>query len=132
MSKTTFDSVNKIWKNCANPEQDKIPLGSFLGPVILKKLKESNADRIAEYNHDTGDLITIRKLHEGTITAAKNMQNLGIGKDDIVAIYARHNSFITKIAFACYVLGVPLCPLDYVQGLFVCECYKIWFILCLF
>lgn len=91
-------------------------MGSFLGTVILKKLEESNGDRIAEYNHDTGDLITIRKLHEGTITVARNMQNLGIGKDDIVAIYARHNSYITKIAFACYILCVPWCPLDYVQG----------------
>lgn len=122
MAETTFDSVNRVWSNPANPEEDEISLESFLGTVILKKLEESNGDRIAEYNHDTGDLITIRTLHEGTITAAKNMQNLGIGKDDIVAIYARHNSYITKIAFACYVLGVPWCPLDYVQGFIYCVC----------
>lgn len=118
MSKTTFDSVKKVWSNSANPDEDRVPLGTFLGPAILKKLRESNADRIAEYNHDAGDLITIKQLYEGTITAAKNMQNLEIGKDDIIAIYARHNSYITKIAFACYILGVPWCPLDYVQGTF--------------
>lgn len=129
MSKTTFDSVKKIWNNPVNPSEDRIPLGSFLGEVILKKLEESNGDRIAEYNHDTGDLITIKQLHEGTITVAKNLQNLGIDKDDIVAIYAHHNSYITKIAFACYVLGVPWCPLDYVQGQFMKKtlCYLVCF-----
>lgn len=108
---TTFNEDDCTW-TYADPKSDVVPLGSYLGKAILKKLKESDPNRIAEYNHEANEAITIKDIHDRTITVALNLQELAIGNDDIVAFYSRHNSYISSIVFGCYLNGNPWCPID--------------------
>lgn len=113
---TTFNSENNTWTRYGDPSSDVIPMGSYLGTAILKKLEESDPNRIAEFHHDTNESVTIQEIHERTITVARNLLNLGIGKNDIIGLFSRQNSYTSSIAFGSYLNGSSWCPFDTNQG----------------
>lgn len=113
---TTFNTQDKTWTTYADPKYDFLPMGSYLGESVLKKLQESKPEKVAEYNHDANEAVTIKDILDRTITVAGNLKDLGITSKDTIALFSRHNSYISSIAFGCYLNGSPWCPFDIIQG----------------
>lgn len=109
---TTYDPKTRIWSREANPSDDFVPMGSYLGESIFKRFNEADPNQTAEINGDSGDVFTIENIHHGTITVSMNLQDLGAGPDDRIMIFCRTNSHISSIIYACYTLGIAFCPLD--------------------
>lgn len=108
----TFNPSDNTWSNFADPKDDFFPMGSYLGEAILKKLAEYDPERVAEYNHDTNEVVTMKDIYERTIAVAENLKDLLKGPDDVVAFYSRHNSYISSITFGCYLNGNPFSAFD--------------------
>lgn len=113
---TTYNAEEKTWSCYADPKFDVIPMGTYLGNAILKHMEKSDPNRVVDYNHDTNESITIKQVHERAITIAINLRNLGIGKDDVIGLFSRHNSHSSSIAFESYLNGNSWCPFDTNQG----------------
>lgn len=109
---TEYDPKTKIWSHKSDSSKDVVPMGSYIGEALFKRFREADSHKIVEINGDTLEKWTIGNIHHGTIIAAKNLQELGIGPDDKLAFFSRFNSKITSIVCACYTLGIPFCPLD--------------------
>lgn len=112
-----YSATEKIWSRDTDPKKDVVPMGSYLGTAILEKMKAFDPERVAEYNHDTNESITFRNVHDRTITIAANLMKLGADERDIIALYTRHNSYTSSIAFGCYLNGTPWCPFDIFDGM---------------
>lgn len=113
-----FDKAEKTWTRVTDPKDDIIPMGSYLGDAILKKLANCDLSRVAEHNHDTSESITLKDIYERTLTVAANLNDLNLKEDDIIAFYSRNNSYISGIAFGCNLNGTAWCPFDIIQGRF--------------
>lgn len=109
---TKYNPESRTWCHEANPSDDFFQIGSYLGESIFKCLEEADLERIAEINGDTKEIITINHIQHGTITVAKNLQELGAGSEDRIMIICRLNTNISSIVYACYTLGIPFCPVD--------------------
>lgn len=107
-----YNPESKTWCHIANPAKDFVRMGSFLGESIFQGFAEANPEQIAEINGDTKEIFAIKNIHQGTITVAKNLQELGAGSDDRILIFCRINSHISSIVYACYTLGISFCPID--------------------
>lgn len=112
----SYNENEKIWTRVTDPKDDVIPMGSYLGEAILEKLNKSDLNNVAEYNHDNGESVTLKRIYEQTITVAMNLKDLDLNEKDIIAFYSRNNSYISSIAFGCYSNGTPWCPFDIIQG----------------
>ncbi|KAL5276481.1 hypothetical protein ACFFRR_001977 [Megaselia abdita] len=112
---TTFNSNDKTWTTYADERYDFLPMGSYIGEAVLKKMKNFDEKRVAEYNHDANEAVTMKDIYERTITVALNLKDLKLGSKDIIAFFSRHNSYISSIAFGCYLNGTPWCPFDIIQ-----------------
>ncbi|XP_055847814.1 2-succinylbenzoate--CoA ligase-like [Episyrphus balteatus] len=104
MSNIEYVESEKFWRA---PELN-IKKAS-LGEAILDNLKKNDPDKVYEILHDSGLHVTVREIHDQTITAAQNLLNLGVKKDDIVVFFTFLNLKITPLTFACYTIGAPVC-----------------------
>lgn len=80
-----------------------------LGEAILKNLQQSDPEKVYEILHDNGTHVTVKEIHNQTITVAQNFINLGVQKDDKVVFFTFLNLKITPLTFACYTIGAPVC-----------------------
>lgn len=108
----SFNRSDDTWSNFADPKDDFIQMGSYLGESILKKLTEYDPERVAECNHDTNEVVTMKVIYQRTIAVAESLKDLHVGPNDIVAFYSRHNSYISSITFGCYLNGNPFSAFD--------------------
>lgn len=112
----TFNSESNIWTCYADPKLDVIPIGSYLGPAVLKHLRKRDPNRVSEFHYDTSESVTFQEILERTLTIAKNLQDLGIGKDDIIGLYSGHNTYTSSIAFGSFLNGNAWCPFETTDG----------------
>ena len=103
---------NKETKSWYMPSKDFGEISLF-GPALFKKFKELHKDRVLEINHTTREKTNVEDMHRMTVTIAKNLQDLGIQKGDIVCILSNLNSFITPLCYACFTIGAIVNPVPY-------------------
>ncbi|KAL5284227.1 hypothetical protein ACFFRR_006481 [Megaselia abdita] len=109
---TTYNAESRTWSRKSDPKSDIIPSESYIGKAVLKRLQASDPERIVEVNHDTDECFSVSDVLKNTVTIAMNLNDLNLKVGDIVALYCRHNSYISSLAYGCYLNGTPWCPFD--------------------
>lgn len=109
MSKTSFDSVNKIWSGSKLPSIFNSDI--TVGYLILNVL-QSTPDAITQISADTGVEVTCRQMYERTINIASYLQELNYHHGDVVGIIASNSDDLAPTVFACLTLGLPISSLS--------------------
>ncbi|XP_055847815.1 2-succinylbenzoate--CoA ligase-like [Episyrphus balteatus] len=104
MSNIEYVKSEKFWRA---PKLDIKKAG--LGEAILENLKQSDPKKVYEILHDSNSHVTVKETYDQTITAAQNLLNLGVKKNDTVVFFTFLNLKITPLTFACYTIGAPVC-----------------------
>lgn len=110
-----FNSETKIWSHEEDPSKDFVLVGSCLGEIIFKRFLEADPHQSVEINGDTLEELSMKNIYDRTILVARNLQEIGVKADDKILILCKYNSWISSIIYACFTLGVPFCPLHFMN-----------------
>lgn len=106
---TTYDPENKVWYGpkinpMYNPDQN-------LGALCLNILHQ-NGSQVAQISADTGVALTSKQLYDRSIVMTDYLKKCNLTQNDFVGMVVNNTENLMPIAFACYVLGIPTCPLS--------------------
>ncbi|XP_070497883.1 luciferin 4-monooxygenase-like [Chironomus tepperi] len=106
---TTYDAENKLWYGpkvnpIYNPNQN-------LGALILTILHQRGS-AVAQISADSGIALTCKQLHDRIVVMAEYLKKCNLQEDDFVGLVVNNSENVMAVAFACYALGIPVCPLS--------------------
>lgn len=105
MSKTYFDSVNRVWSGSKLPSIYSSEVGA--GYLILNIL-QNNPDAITQISADTGTEITCRQMYQKSVNIASYLQALNFNEGDVAGLVALNTDELAPVIFACLTLGLPI------------------------
>lgn len=104
-----FDPLTKILHGKKVP-QVYSPLSS-LGQVLLFNFFKS-PDKVIQTSDDDGVEVKCSEMASMMSNIAQNLYKLGYKFGDVAGFLATNTTFVAPAMFACYLLGLPLSPLD--------------------
>ncbi len=82
-------------------------LDASLGHLILNVFK-LNPNHVAQINADTDKRTTCYEMRLRVARIATSLENMGFKKGDIVGVMGTNSEYLAALAFACFVLGLPV------------------------
>lgn len=104
-----FDPVTKIFHGKEIPRVYN-PRSS-LGQVLLFNFLKS-PEKIIQVSDDDGSEINCSEMSIMMTNIAQNLHRLGFRYGDTAGLFATNTTFVAPSMFACFLLGLPLSPLD--------------------
>jgi len=80
---------------------------------FLAKRAELSPDRLALHALHSGEQLSYQQLHQRTAHCAGMLRDLGVGREDRVALLCRNRVDFFELLFACGRLGAILVPLNW-------------------
>jgi 4-coumarate--CoA ligase len=105
MSGKTYNPETRTWKGPVVPSIYNTNIG--VGQLVLRVF-ENSPGFVSQINADTDKRTTCFEMRMRIIRIAIQLSKLGYKKGDIVAIMASNSEFCGALAFACFVLGMPV------------------------
>lgn len=106
---TTYDAQNKLWYGpkispMFNPNQN-------IGALILNILHQRGS-AVAQISADSGIALTCKQLYDRTIVMTDYLKKCNLQEDDFIGMVVNNSENLMAVAYACYTLGIPICPLS--------------------
>ena len=98
-----YDASNKIWSSVNYPYTDQV-YGS-MGERFLKTMRSIDPNKVLDYFYDTNRLKTAIEIYHESIKVAKNLQRLGVKKDNVVVFYCMNNEHVSVLSMGCVLIG---------------------------
>jgi len=93
---------------CSRRHAELLPL---LGDHVDRHARVT-PDRPALIEHDTGEVVTYRRLAQASDAFAAKLLSLGLRRGDVVATSLPFSKEHVFLEYACFKLGLPIAPLD--------------------
>lgn len=104
-----FNSVSRIFYGKEMP-QIYNPKSS-LGQVMMFNFFKS-PEKVIQVSDDDNSSITCSEMSHLMQRIAQSLHRLGFRFGDVVGFYATSSTFVAPSLFACFMLGLPVNPLD--------------------
>lgn len=109
MFHTIYDADTKTWSGRKTAPMYHPNVN--VAQVLLDALQR-NPNHIGQISENNGLRLTNRVLRTNAIRVAQNLDNLGIGVGDVVAIVAGNHHDVAPVVIAALSLGAPINTLD--------------------
>lgn len=104
-----YDPMTKIYHGAEVP--DIYHPSASLGQVLLWNFYK-RPHKVIQVSDDDGISVTCSEMAAMMTNIAKNLKILGLTFGDTAGLYATNTTYVAPTMFACYLLGLPMTPLD--------------------
>lgn len=106
---SVYNSVEKVWYG--SKETPTFHPDVSAGKVLEFVMKQ-HYPRIGLIFEPTGEQWTYEELHKTASTIAQNILVKGLTQDDVIGICASNTPYVTTVALAAFMTGIPISSLD--------------------
>lgn len=104
-----FDPVSKIFYGKEIPQVYNP--SSSLGQVMLFNFFRA-PEKVIQVSHEDKSVVTCLQMSVMMENIAQSLHKLGFRFGDVAGLLATNTTFVAPTIFACFLLGLPVSPLD--------------------